>query len=128
MAVFGKHISISPYYEGEDGRHLSIEEVRTLGLNDYMEGYAQEAERLREYLDRSNALPDDEIVGTVVRFQKGDGYAFYVVSKESPLTLDCLCQGDHWQIDAPYMRGLEREDIISQRNRAKALDKIFGGK
>lgn len=65
-----------------------------------------------------------EVVGEVVHFPRGDGYASYVVWRAKPLQLVHLPIGDRWHIDPVHARGLRLSDIEQQIRRNK--NPIFG--
>lgn len=75
--------------------------------------------------DASNALPEGEIVGAILRFPVADGYAIYRVTKERPLTLQHVLFGDEWQIHPALLRGLTKADVLHQVRQARALDRLF---
>lgn len=91
------------------------------------EGEARKAEsvRLQELIERSANLPEGEVVGALLRWQRGDGYAFYVVTKARPLTVKLVPTGDAWQVEAALIRGLTRADVLEQLASARALASIF---
>ena len=78
--------------------------------------------------DVSNNLGKGEIVGALVRFPAADGYAVYRVVADSPLELQLIPFGDSWQIAAPHMRGLIKEDILEMLERDQRMAKLFGSR
>ncbi len=52
------------------------------------------------------------LVGVVVKFQVADGYAYYRVSKDRPLTLQHIPFCDAYQVHSATIRGLTRDDIV----------------
>lgn len=96
---------------------------------DWERSYAAATKRLEELQSVSAAIdcgnPDVSLVGALVQFQVADGYAVYVVTKDSPLTLAHVPFGDCWTIPAAHIRGIERSDVIAQLSRAKAFREIF---
>jgi hypothetical protein len=60
----------------------------------------------------SNALPLDQIVGSVVKFPVADGYALYYVSSARPLTLQHIPAGDAYTVHPAMIRGLTKKDIL----------------
>lgn len=69
----------------------------------------------------SDALPEGDVVGAVLRFPAADSYAYYLVTADEPLTLRHLNYGDGWTIPAPYIRGLEREDVLQMLEHRRRL-------
>lgn len=51
-----------------------------------------------------------DLVGEEVRWQRGDGYARYVITKQRPLTLAHLNVGDAWQAGGETVRGYRLQD------------------
>lgn len=58
-------------------------------------------------------------LGEVIRFQRGDGYAQFVVWNLEPLELIWLETGDAWDVEDALIRGLNIQDITAmvERNR-----------
>jgi hypothetical protein len=105
--------------------------------NETAPGFEQHAgEGFREYmsrtdklfndlLDKEAALPDGTYEGVILRFPFADGYAFYVVSKVRPLTLQHIPYGDAWHIPEAHLRGLNMTDVQAQAKRNKDLRSMF---
>ncbi len=95
-------------------------------------GFKGQEEALEKLYATSAAIdftnPKADLTGAVVKFPIADGYAVYVVSKNSPLTVQHVPFGDAWQIYAPTIRGLNRADILEQLRRRKAVRDLFGKK
>lgn len=72
--------------------------------------------------------PEHDLVGELVKFPVGDGYAIYVVADVKPLTLVHVPVGDAWQIPKAHARGLRLDDIAEMVKRRKALDAAFSAK
>lgn len=82
-----------------------------------------EFEKLREASDN---LPEGEIIGTILSWPRGDGGAYYIVTKASPLTLTWIPMGDAWQADEATIRGTNKKYILEQQRRSKMLSNLFG--
>lgn len=54
--------------------------------------------------------------GAIWKTQIADGYAYYLVVKSAPLTLQWIPYGDAWQAPAPLIRGLRLSDVQAQHN------------
>lgn len=78
----------------------------------------------------SNNLDLDagEIVGGILRWQRGDGYAFYVVTKDRPLTVRHLGYMDAWQVEDALIRGLNKQDVLVMLLRTRAMHELFSKK
>lgn len=76
-------------------------------------------------LEVSSNLPDGEIVGSILRFPRGDGYAFYLVSSIKPLTLRHINYSDNWTVEPALIRGLRLSDVKRMVEGERALERIF---
>jgi len=99
------------------------DDEKTTNWTERMKAEAAELERL---LETSKSLPAGEIVGAILRFQKGDGYALYRVEKEKPLTLAWIPFGDCWSISDAEMRGLRLDDVRKLVASERRLSALFG--
>jgi hypothetical protein len=66
-----------------------------------------------------------DLAGEEVAWQRGDGYARYLVVREKPLQLMHLAIGDAWSVEEALIRGLRKKDVRELVRRRKALDSIF---
>jgi hypothetical protein len=89
--------------------------------------YKAEKIALQKYMDASDALKENDILGAVISFPRGDGHAIYRVCKETPLTLEHIPDGDCWQVEDALIRGLTKQDILLYLKHKKAMRKLFGG-
>ena len=87
-----------------------------------------EAERVElERLESVNdSLPEGEVVGALLRYQRGDGYAYYVVTKASPLTVSWVRFGDGWTVEDTLIRGLRKSDVLAEIARQRRFREVFG--
>ncbi len=75
---------------------------------------------------QTNKDPDaKDLTGSLLRWQRADGYAYYVVTKHSPLTVANLPIGDAWQVEPALIRGLRAEDVREQLRRDETMAKLF---
>jgi hypothetical protein len=81
-------------------------------------------ERLQERARKEH--PNDDLVGEIVRWGRGDGYAQYIVWNTKPLELVWLEIGDAWSIEEALIRGLRLSDIKAMVNSERNLAKLFG--
>lgn len=92
---------------------------------------AQE-EALKKLQEASAAIdftkPRVDLTGALVSFQIADGYAYYVVSKNSPLTVRHVPFGDAWQAIEPTIRGLNRDFVLDHLRRTKMMRDLFSKK
>jgi hypothetical protein len=87
------------------------------------EDFHKQDAALKELLRTSKNLPEGEVVGAVLRFQIADGWAYYIVTSERPLTLQHIPFGDGYAIAEAHVRGLNRQDVLL----ALEQDRRFAG-
>lgn len=76
--------------------------------------------------EKSDSLKSGEIVGGLLSFPVGDGYACYVVTVDQPLTVAWAPTIDEWSAPAPLLRGLNRTDVEKMLEMRRGIKKIFG--
>lgn len=86
---------------------------------------AQEDDQLYRYRQQFKAEHPGDLVGEVVKWQRADGYAQYMVVCEEPLQLAHLNMGDAWTIEPALIRGLILEDIKEMVDGDRAMAKLF---
>lgn len=74
----------------------------------------------------SNALPEDEYVGALISWQIADGYASYLVTSMSPVTLQWVPLADGYRVDDALIRGLRKPDVIAKVESTRAFNRLFG--
>lgn len=79
---------------------------------DIMERLNEEGIKFDKLQERSDSLSGGEIVGAVLRWSRGDGYAYYLVTNDSPPTLRHISFGDEWRVEPALIRGLRKQDIL----------------
>lgn len=67
-----------------------------------------------------------DLLGEILRWQRGDGYAMYMVWDTKPLKLIHLPIDDAWSVEDALIRGLRISDVKEMVEQDKALSKIFG--
>lgn len=93
---------------------------------DWMEQVKAEQKALDELLETSKNLPDGELVGAVISFQKGDGYAYYKVTSTKPLKLAWIPFLDRWTISTAELRGLRLSDVRALVEGERRIAALFG--
>lgn len=86
----------------------------------------QQKEILAELQLVSDSLPSGEVVGGLLRWQVGDGYAIYRVMREKPLTVEHVPTS--YMVDPALIRGLRLSDVHRMLEQAMVLRRIFGGR
>jgi len=76
--------------------------------------------------DAEAALPEDEIVGVHCKWTVADGYAHYIVTKASPLTLAHVHMGDGYCVQPPMIRGLRTADVLAIKRQNAGWRKLCG--
>ena len=71
------------------------------------------------------ANPKASLKGALLKWQRADGYAQYIVTADRPLTIAHIPFGDAWTIEPALIRGLTRADIVEQLRRDKAMHDLF---
>jgi len=76
----------------------------------------------QEQIDRG------DVEGVVLQFPFADGYAYYLVTKATPLTVEHLPIGDAWEVNPALIRGLRKQDVLDQAQRMLDLRTMFANK
>lgn len=87
---------------------------------EYMERLAAEAKRVAAV----EGKPSD-LVGEVLRWGRGDGYAQYMVWRQQPLQLIHLETGDAWAVEEALIRGLRVGDVRRMVESERRLQELF---
>lgn len=66
------------------------------------------------------------LLGEMIKWQRGDGYACYLIWDVKPLELIHLEIGDAWQVEDALIRGLRLADVKEMVEREKNLRALFG--
>lgn len=74
---------------------------------------------------KAKKVPNGKYLGAMLRFGVGDGYAYYIVHKEKPLTLLWIPYSDRWQADNIFLRGLRLSDVKKMIDSDRAMEKLF---
>lgn len=65
--------------------------------------------------------------GRVIRFPRGDGYAFYFVPVSRKNELWFIPYGDQWEEDEIILRALRKKDIEELMIRERKIKELFNG-
>jgi len=94
-----------------------------------LETLEQRMKRHVAILDRlenvSAALPEGQVVGGVLKFPIADGRAYYLVTSESPLTVQHLEFADGYRAPLEHIRGLRIEDVRKHLSNARGWFRLF---
>lgn len=66
-----------------------------------------------------------DLVGEILRWQRADGYAQYMVVCQKPLILAHLAIGDAYQVESPLIRGLTLTDVREMVEREHRIKELF---
>lgn len=108
-----------PSYEGADTMQEAFNTLREA-----------EEEWLAELVEwcQTNTDSRSELVGEVIHFPRGDGYAQYMVFRTKPLTLLHIPLGDAWDLPDYQLRGLRVKDVRELVRSDRALKDLFASK
>ena len=84
-----------------------------------------EQDQIDVYAGEFRAENPGDLVGEIVRWQRADGYAQYMIVKESPLTIAHMDWSDAWAIEAPLIRGLRLNDVRIMVEQEAAMRRLF---
>ena len=94
-------------------------------ITSFEEVLKQEQEALDALIRKSASLPPGQVVGAVLSWPVADGSAYYLVTKDKPLTLQHIPCGDAWKVDPILIRGLRRDDVTRMLEAEKRFQEIF---
>lgn len=93
-------------------------------VNALFEAETEWVKELAEWC-RANTDSKSELIGEVIRFPRGDGYAQYMVYRTKPLSLLHLPLGDAWDLPDYQLRGLRVKDVRELVRSERALRELF---
>ena len=80
------------------------------GYKSWSEFYDAQDKKLQELLEASAKIdysnPKVSLKGAIVAFPRGDGSAYYIVTKDRPLTVAHIPFCDDWSTDWPTINGI----------------------
>jgi hypothetical protein len=95
---------------------------------DYRGDWQQEEEdQLNRYRQQFKSENAGDAVGEVVKWQRADGYACYMVVSEKPLQLAHIDHGDAYQVEDALIRGINLEEIRQMVDHERSMSELFGG-
>ncbi len=106
-----------PQYEGKEGTMDEAFKVLRQAEDEWLR-------ELNQWC-HDNTDSRSELVGELIRFPRGDGYAQYMVFKTKPLTLLHIPLGDAWDLPDYQMRGLRVKDVKELVRQDRALGDLF---
>ena len=74
---------------------------------------------------RATCTDQDDVVGEIIRWQRADGYAEYMVVNTKPLELVHLDTGDGYEVEAPLIRGLNLSDVRGMVESERRINDLF---
>ena len=106
-----------PHYEGGEGTMQEAFDAL----------WKAEEEWLAELVEwcLTNTDSRSELIGEVIRFPRGDGYAQYMVFRTKPLTLLHIPLGDNWDLPEYQLRGLRVSDVRELVRSERAVRELF---
>lgn len=97
---------------------------------DYMadDWRADEENQLARISARVRSDAEGDLVSEIVRWQRADGYAQYMVISQKPLVLSHLHIGDGYSVEPALIRGLRLADIREMVERERGLKELFASR
>jgi hypothetical protein len=93
--------------------------------------YDEQQRREQNYIDTLAAMAKEngksDLLGQIVRWQRGDGYAEFMVWNTKPLELIHLEIGDAWDVEEALIRGLRISDIKEMIERDRRWQELING-
>jgi hypothetical protein len=90
------------------------------------EHFAEDREFYR-LLAVSDSLEGDDVVGAMLKWQRADGYAWYLVVNDDPLMIQHVPYGDAWTVEWALIKGLNMDDVRQMVDRNRRMSALFGG-
>jgi hypothetical protein len=98
-----------------------------LGEPTYLPSVSDWREHEAAYDELYAGQPTTGVVGCLVNFQVADGFAVYLVTSESPLTLSHVEWADGYTIPDAHIRGLNLSDVTEMVENRRDIARLFGG-
>lgn len=108
--------------EGYDPPVLTGEDFRANTWEDKEDAY------IARLSDRAKMNGTNPLIGEVVRWQRADGFAQYLVWQTKPLQLIHLELGDAYSVEDVLIRGLRLADIRAMVAREQRIREFFARK
>lgn len=87
-----------------------------------------EAAYIQRLADRATMNGLNPLLGKIIRWQRADGYASYMVWQTKPLQLIHLQLGDAYSVEEALIRGLRLADVRAMIEREDRLRALFAKK
>jgi len=104
---------------------FEIERDAAVGYDGFDKVMKEHTKTLDALQKASDKLKVGEIVGFLLSIPWADGYAYYLVTNDEPLTLQPVLVHDAWQVPYYQIRGLRKSDIVNRQKSAKKIGKLF---
>lgn len=79
----------------------------------------------KKMLEKNPDDPKCDITGVILQFPAGDGHAYYIVSKQKPLTLQHIPYADAWHALGVTIKGVDRKYVLDWLRQEK---KVWGAR
>ena len=93
------------------------------GRMDWQAHYRATDEWVEKIQREAREKKEGDVVGTIMRYPRADGYAQYLVVSQKPLMLQHLEIMDAWHADYTSIRGTRIDDVRAQVERNKLFAK-----
>ena len=96
---------------------------------EWVSPYKEQQRLNQEYVDTLAAMAKEngksDLLGQIVRWQRGDGYAQFMVWNTKPLELIHLEIDDAWDVEEALIRGLRVSDIKEMLERDRRWNELL---
>lgn len=92
---------------------------------DFEKYIADEEAYIADLVSQAKNNGNHPMLGEEIRWQRGDGYARYIVWNTGPLELIWIETGDAWSVEEALIRGLNITEVKRMVGQKKALAELF---
>lgn len=104
---------------------ISFEDFRVDGRIDF-QAYNKAVDEWLEHLKQElREKKGGDLVGEILYFPVGDGYAQYIVVSQKPLFLQHLNVMDGWHVPYAMIRGLRLKDVRQEVEAQRRREELF---
>ena len=100
-------------------KNYPVGRTRDVGYGGLVELMKEHTKTLNALQKASDKLKSGEVKGFLLPIPWADGYAYYLVTNDNPLTLQPVLVHDEWQVPYYMIRGLRVADILKRQKARK---------
>ena len=91
-----------------------------------IERYNEDCQKyINDLVDSLWSGKDNDLVGEIIRWQRADGYAEYMIANTEPLRLIHLEMDDAYEVEPALIRGLTLEDVTAMVEQERRIRTLF---